>query len=199
MVIRDIGALVADVDGETGKETESLAANFMALKYACPVCNEVYYTEAEARKCRDQPYDNGGLKIGDIVVVPGAYHNRYELDDPWLAFEIPPDPKSKSHFDWAGYRVPYFVVTAIHGEHRNKHRCVVTLATLCGGELDVGWNPANGDGHKAMFRIDGHRCDANSTWIETIRELLEGCDPPESMRTEAAALAIIGISTRNLL
>ncbi len=199
--MRDIGNLVAELDYvETGVKVETLAAHYQPIQFACPVCGEIYDTQLAAEVCRDTPYDNGGLKIGDIVAVPGAFNNDYPLDDPWLAFEIPPDPTSRSHFARDGYRVPYYVVTSIYGERQNKHRCIVTLATLCGGYLGVGWNPANGDGHYSMFRIDGGKhCDAGSTWIESIRDLLVTCDPSASMRKEAAGLATIGISTRHLL
>ncbi len=198
--MRDIGKIVAECeDIRSGRETETLLDHWQPVKFACPVCNKVYVSHADAEDCRDQSYEDGGLKVGDIMVVPGKWRNDYSLDDPWLAFEIPPDLESRSHFDHSGYRVPYYVVTAIHKEWRNKHRCVVTLATLCGGNLHVGFNPADGNGHYAMFRIDGHRCDIGSTWIDTIKDLLATCDPPESVRKEAAGLAAIGISTRNLL
>ncbi len=203
--MRDIQAIVAAKikDGwrmEIGKEAETLVNQVSPIKFACPVCGETFATEKAAKKCRDQAYDDCGLKIGDIVVVPGAYRNDYGMNDPWLAFEIPPDPRSDDHFDRTGYRVPYFVVTAIHGDERDKHRCLVTLATLCGGELRLGWNPANGDGHEAMYRIDGgQHCDPSSTWIEDIREFLEKCEPSAQMREEATRLARVGISTTNLL
>jgi len=203
--MRDVGDLVAeyrdrlDPQVKSGVDTETIATHFQPLGFACPVCSAIYDTAGKAKNCRDQPFDNGGLKIGDIVVVPAKYHNMYEEDDPWLAFPIPPDPRSHSHFDRAGYMVPYYVVTAIHSEWRDPHRCVVTLATLCGGELQTGWNPATGRGHCAMYRIDGHRCDIGSNWFDVIQDLLEMCNPSEDMRDEARALAGIGLSTRNLL
>lgn len=200
--MRDIQAIVAakvkdDWRMKIGKKAKTLANQVSPIKFACPVCGETFATKKAAKKCRDQPYDDGGLKIGDIVVVPGAYHNDYPLNDPWLAFKIPPNPKSNSHFARTGFRVPYFVVTAIHGD---EHRCLVTLATLCGGDLRLGYNPADGDGHYAMYRIDGCKhCDASSTWIEDIRDLLEDCKPSAQMREEAARLARVGISTGDLL
>ena len=202
--MKDIEAIVAEYldrlnpQVKGGVEAETLPA-YQPIRFACPVCDQAFDTQIGAEVCRDQPFDDGGLKIGDIVVVPGKYHNMYEEDDPWVAFQIPPDPKSHSHFDRAGYMVPYYVVTAIHSEPRDPHRCVVTLATLCDGELQTGWNPANGDGHHAMFCIDGKNCDANSTWIDVIRDLLTTCKPSEVMRKEARALAGIRLSTRNLL
>jgi hypothetical protein len=193
--------IVAHGQIKFGAETETLPSPIDSILFACPVCGETFISMGQAEECQEQSFDTGGLRVGDIVVVPNAYHNDYALDDPWLAFEIPPDPKAESHlFSRAGYRVPYYVVTAIHAERHNKHRCVVTLATLAGGALHVGWNPANGDGHYAMFRIDGDQhCDLDSYWLEEIGHLLAECDPPESMLNEARALALIGISTRNLL
>lgn len=202
MKVRDIQAIVAakmkdDWQMEIGEKAKTLANQVSSIKFACPVCSKIFATEKAARKCRDQLYDDGGLKIGDIVVVPGAYYHYHNcsLNDPWLAFKVPPN-----FGDYTGYRVPYYVVTALHGDETDKHRCLVTLATLCGGELQVGWNPANGDGHLAMYRIDGGKhCDANSTWLEKIQELLETCEPSTQMQEEAARLARLGISTVNLL
>jgi hypothetical protein len=182
-----------------GQEVDTLANQMDPILFACPVCGNRFTTKEGATDCRDQPFDTGGLKIGDIVVVPGMARTNYDLDDPWLAFEIPPDPDSNSHFSRAGYRVPYFVVTAVHSEHRSEHRCLVTLVSLVGGCLQVGWNPANGDGHYALYRIDGGKhCDAGSLWIDTIGDLLD-CEPSSDMLEEAARLSRVGISTRSLL
>jgi hypothetical protein len=184
----------------SGIETETIADHYRPIRFACPVCATTYDTQLAAEVCRDRPFDDGGLKIGDIVVVPSKFHNMYEEDDPWVAFQIPPDPKSESHFDQTGYMVPYYVVTAIHSEWRDPHRCVVTLATLCDGELHTGWNPATGDGHCAMFRIDGgEHCDDGSNWIDVVRDFLTTCNPSGTLREEARALAGIRLSTRNLL
>jgi hypothetical protein len=187
---------------KVGDETATLPPKDSPIGYACPVCGEVYKTMEEAKKCRDQPFDDDGLKIGDIVVVPGA-HNYYHLrvDYPWLAFEIPPDPDSGCHFDHDGYRIPFFVVTAIHTD-REKHRCVVTLATILGGIIYEGWNPANGDGHYEVFKLDGsprNRENHSVYWVDRMGDLLEKCVIPEQVKKEAACLASLGISTRNLL
>jgi len=199
--MRDIRTLIsAHDDIKTGLEVDSLRDQFGSILFACPVCGSTFISMGQAEECQEQPFDTGGLRVGDIVVVPGKYSNTYKLDDTWLACVIPPNPESSSHFDRAGYRVPYYVVTAVHSEPHDRHQCVVTLASLVDGALHVGWNPANGDGHCAMFRIDGgQHCDAGSNWINDIGPLLNECDPPESMLQEAQALAIIGISTRNLL
>ncbi len=200
--MRDIQKLLADFpEGsfQIGLDVDNLTSQMQPLGFSCPVCGRVYTNGEAAIECRNQPYDTGGLKVGDIVVVPGMSRGYYELDDPWLAFEIPPEPDSDSHFVRAGFKVPYFVVTAVHTEHRDAHRCIVTLASLIGDSLQVGWNPATGQGHCAMFRIDGGKhCDIHSTWIDKIGDLLD-CKPSDSMLEEAARLARVGISTRSLL
>ncbi len=60
--------------------------SYMAIKYSCPICGETFMSEEEAKACRDQKYDTGGLEVGDIVVVPSGYRNGIPEDDPWLAF-----------------------------------------------------------------------------------------------------------------
>jgi hypothetical protein len=172
----------------------------MAIKSSCPICDRTFLSEEMAKACRDQEYDTGGLEVGDIVVVPSGYNNEIPEDEPWLAFTIPPDPNSDSHFDRAGYKVPYFVVTAIHTHYSNPHRCVVTLCSLAGDRLRCGWNPANGDGHLAMFRWDNdNHCAVNSLWLELIGELLDNCEPCDIVKREAAELAAMKISTTRLL
>jgi hypothetical protein len=169
------------------------------VKFFCPVCGEVFDTESKAIECRDQPFEDGGLKVGDIVVVPGQWTDWYDASDPWVAFEIPPDPKSNDQFDCERKMVPYYVVTAIHGKWRNPHRCVVTLVSLVSSALNAGWNPATGEYHDAMFRIDGGKhCDVDSVWIDTVEPYLN-CKPCKQLLEEAAWLARLGISTRNLL
>lgn len=198
--MRDIKALIDSLedDVKTGKNVDTLACQMDPILFACPICKKLFDTKAKAIKCRDQPFDTGGLKVGDIVIVPGEWNSWY-LDDPWIAFEIKPDPTSSNHFEHGSRMIPYFVVTAIHSNNREPHQCIVTLVTLCGG-IQVGWNPANGEGHLAMYRIDGGKhCDIDSTWIETITPYLEECKPSKQMLEEAARLARVGISTRNLL
>jgi hypothetical protein len=196
-------ALIARDDIQTGKDVLTLADQMAPLEFACPVCGEVYKTEAEAIECRDQPYDDGGLMVGTIVVVPGLYYCQWPLNDSWLAFVMPPDSDNENannHLAKGGYRVPYFVVTAIHAERGNEHQCLVTLASLCGGNLTVGWNPATGGGHYALYRIDGGKhCEGDSTWVELIEPYLSKCKPSPEMLDEAARMARLGISTRSLL
>ncbi len=184
---------------KTGKDAATLADQMEPIQHACPVCGEVYLTRSEALECRDKPFDDGDLMVGTIVAVPGK-SSQYPLDDPWLAFVLPADPDAKSHFDRAGYRVPLFVVTAIHGKPQDEHRCVVTLVSLCGSHLTTGWNPANGKGHFALYRIDGGKhCDADSLWHDIVKDHLAGCNPSDKMREEAKRLARIGISSDDLL
>lgn len=185
---------------KTGDEAETLPNQGAPIQYACSVCGETYPTLKEAKACRNQPYDDGGLEVGDLVAVPGVLGVSDEKDL-WVAWNIPADPTSTSHFDRAGRGVPLFVVTAKHADApRDEHRCLVTLCSLVGGHLRVGWNPANGNGHYALFRVrDGHRCDIGSTWYGVIKDSLDKCEPCARVKKEAAELAAIGISTRNLL
>jgi len=202
--MRDINDIVEIIrkhdDINIGVEAESLANQMEPVMYACPVCGKHYETVDEAEACRDQPYDDGGLKLGDIVVVPGKITYWMGVHDPWIAFTIPADPKASSHFERKDQHVPYYVVTAFHGDRDDAHRCLVTLCSLAGGAITVGWNPANGDGHHSLFRPNGDKhCDIGSTWIEAIGPYLEGLEPPAQVIEEAARLARVGISSRNLL
>jgi len=191
--------LHAMVSLRTGKNVATLADQMEPIQHACPVCGNVYLTRTEALKCRDKPFEDGDLTVGTIVAVPGK-SSQFPPDDPWMAFIIPPDPESDSHFHRAGYRVPLFVVTAIHGEPRSPHRCVVTLVSLVGSHLTTGWTPATGEGHLALFRIDGGKhCDVDSTWIDRVKDLLVDCNPSDKMREQAKRLARIGISSDDLL
>ena len=204
--MRNIEALINELNSEyhialIDDEYGTLPDPTMPVMYACPVCGNQYGTIREAAECRDQPYDDGGLKVGDIVVIPGTGHNQIALNDPWLAFAIPEDPESGSHFDRAGYRVPFFVVTAVHVEPKRAHRCIVTVASLYEGRLRVGWTPANGDGHYEVFKLTGERTSIghNDYWIDKMGMLLTQCVVPEQVKEEAAALAAMGLSTRSLL
>ncbi len=184
-----------------GDKAETLPDQNAPIGFACPVCGEVYSTLQEATECRDQPYDDGGLKVGDIVVIPGCCHYQICLDDPWLAFAVPGDPESASHFDRTSYRVPFFVITAIHAEKDQKHRCAVTVASLLGDSLRIGWNPANGEDHYEIFKLTGERVASrhNDYWVNKWGTLLAQCVVPEQVKEEAAALVAIGLSTRSLL
>lgn len=195
--MRDIQAMVTDLNHDCNNGT--LPDQTAPIGFSCPICREVYHTLQEAMVCRDQPYDDGGLKVGNIIVIPGVCHHKI-LDDPWLAFVIPSDPESSSHFDRAGYWVPFFVVTAVHAEPRRQHQCIVTVASLCDGALTIGWNPANGEGHYEIFKLTGkrNRGGHNDFWIDRMPDLTK-CVVPEQVKEEAAALAAMKLSTRNLL
>jgi len=194
------------VNIKIGDDAETLPDQTKHIGYSCPVCGKVYDIYEDAYDCRNQPYDTGDLKVGDIVVVPGAYHNVYVREgEPWTAFILPGDPNSKDPFDRRDHNIPYFVVTALHDDPSDPHCCLVTLCRPFignGGKryLRAGWNPANGDGHYAMFRVsDGKRNDVGSFWYEYIQDYLDKCEPCETLLKEAAELASIGISSRNLL
>jgi hypothetical protein len=204
--MRDIKALIDQRNSEYNialidDEYGTLPDQFMPVMYACPVCGDLYGTVEEAAECRDQPYDDGGLKVGDIVVIPGAWDNGIAPGDPWFAFAIPEDNTSNSHFDRAGYWVPFFVVTAVHVEPKRQHRCIVTVASIYGDRLKVGWNPANGEGHHEIFKLNGERNqgDKNDYWVDKMGMLLTQCIVPKQVKEEAAALAAMGLSTRCLL
>jgi hypothetical protein len=203
--MRDVKAIlecgIEDLYGvSAGDNVATLPPSYQAIKYSCPICGETYSTTLQALACRDQKYDTGGLRVGDIVVVPGAYNSGIEDDDPWLAFSIPPNLNSDSHFDRRGYKIPYYVVTAVHPEEGNEHRCLVTLCTFHGGVLNAGWNPANGDGHYAMYRWDSdEHCAVSSNWLEDIQEPLDNCEPCATLKREAAELAAHRISSTRLL
>jgi hypothetical protein len=185
---------------QTGKDAATLANQMAPIKLACPVCEKVYDTEAEAIECRDQPYDDGGLTVGTIVVLPSKWTTWYNPTDPWVAFTVPADPSNESHFRHDSQFVPYYVVTAIHGEERDPHRCIVTLSSLVSGVLSVGWNSATGEGHYAMYRLDGGKhCRPWPAWRTEIGPYLEGLQPPDQVVEEAARLARLGISTWNLI
>lgn len=199
--MRDIQRLIDKAKGfQIGDEAYTLPDQTAPIGFSCPICGKVYETEAEAIECRDQPYDNDGLSVGDIVIVPGKWNNNGDLNDPWIAFEISSVGDAESHFDHAGYKIAFFVVTAIHDESTPKHRCIVTLASLANGSLRVGWNPANGDGHYTLFKTDGvRRAYQNMYWPNRMGELLYQCVIPDQVREEAATLAALGIISRNLL
>lgn len=176
------------------------------IKYACPVCEKLYDKEIDAMDCRDMPYDDAGLKVGDIVIIPNssAYRGPAEGFEHWSAFFIEGDKTETSHFEHHGQWFPYYVVTGIHPEDRGRHRCVVTVMTLYGGALSGGWNLANGDGHHAMFhpgrpRSEQHS-DTGSTWWEMVRngermgKRFASAQPCATLLEEAKELGQLGIS-----
>jgi hypothetical protein len=169
------------------------------------VCGETYETASEAVACRDQPFDNADLEVGDIVVVPGKWRVWYDEDDPWVALVIPADPDSTSHFDHKPQRVPYYVVTAIHnGRSYDSHRCLVTLARFYTSpeddkrQVEAGWNPANGEGHHVILRL-GQDISDLYYYADKLGDLFYECEPSKELKREAAILAAMGISTDCLL
>lgn len=196
-----------------GENVDRLPQDVMTtpIKYACPVCNKLYDTEIEAITCRDEPYDDAGFGVGYIVIIPGA--NSYQPPDKaythWCAFEIEGSPRAPSHFDHNKQWFPYYVITAIHPDERDRHRCVVTVMTMFSGELCGGWNPANGNGHYSLFHwglTRPHQPPENNWYHWNIRRRgktfgnrIASAKPCAKLVREAEALAKIGISTENLL
>lgn len=194
-----------------GDKAARLPEGLTPLQYACPVCKELYASEIEAMQCREQIYDEAGLLEGDIMVIPGSqfYQPPAKGFEYWCAFSIEGDPNADSHFDHNRQWFPYYVVTTIHPEPRNPHRCVVTVLTMFKGEFHGGWNPANGQGHNAMFHPHAGRSkqhsDIDSTWWTMERDGIPMGDriicaePSDKLREQAQDLAKLRISTRNLL
>lgn len=195
-----------------GKDVDELPERFLVgIRYACPTCEKMYDTEHEAMQCRDQLYDTAGLNVGDVVVIPNSnfYTPPAEGYEHWCAFHIPGSPGARSHFDHDGQWFPYYIVSAIHPEERDPHRCVVTVVTLFSGEVYGGWNPADGDGHHSMFH-PGHKraeqhSDTGSTWWESKRHgktfgsRIVAAEPSSALLTDAKEIASVGISTEKLL
>lgn len=180
-------------------------------KYACPVCEELYDTHAEAVACGVQPFNEAGVRVGDIFIIPNS--NKYQGPAPgyehWCAFTIEGDPTESSHFDHTKQWFPYFVVTAIHRDDRNPHRAICTVVSLFGGDINAGWNPTDSDGHHSMFKpgLDDadQPTDVGSTWWEserfgkTMGERFASAQPCATLLAEAKQLADTRLSTRSLL
>jgi hypothetical protein len=170
------------------------------IQYSCPICQDVHDSELDAMECRDQPYDTGGMSVGDIVVLPGKWYS-YALvpEDPWTAFitdpDIPPDPCVRG-----ARTVPYYVVTSLHAQRSRPHRCLVTLCRIYTGDdgrrvLDIGWNPANSVGHYPMYSI------ARVGWVgentmQPLGDQLHRCKPSDKLKEEAAELASYRLQAR---
>lgn len=175
------------------------------IKYACSICKKLYDSEWEAIECRDQVYETAGLKVGDILIIPGAkfYGPPAAGYEQWNAFDM------HSHFDHEGQWFPYYVVSAIHPDKNYRHRCVVTVVTLHSGELYGGWNPANGNGHHALFhpgrkRGEQHSDHGSTLWGmkrhgKTFGSRIVAATPHASLIEQAQEIAALGISTEKLL
>jgi len=197
----------------TGENVDALPKDTMTMpiKYACPICNELYDTEIEAMACRDEPYDDAGFIIGDIVIIPGLnlYQPPNEDYKHWCAFEIEGSPGARSHFDHNKQWFPYYVITAIHPHDRDRHRCVVTVMTMFHGELCGGWNPANGNGHYSLYYPGRTRREQpkENNWYrwnlrrhgKTFGNRIASAKIKAKLLIDARELARIGISTENLL
>lgn len=161
----------------------------------------------EAEACKNQPIDFSGLNIGSIVIVPSQCEYREgRIDKDWLAFVIPADPSSESHFDHMPRYVPYMVVTGLHLERRS-HSPRVTL--YCPTPLanrtdqydaarDYGWNPADGSGHRAMLKpglpLAQQNCSVGSSWAEWLDKTVQSAVPSSAL-LEAAKNVKPHIST----
>lgn len=197
---------------ESGEKVDELPEQVLTcLVYACPICKKQYDSELRAMKCRDQRYETAGLQVGDILIIPGSsfYGPPATGYEQWSAFDIPASPKAHSHFDHEGKWFPYWVVSAIHPDKSYRHRCVVTVVTLFTGELYGGWNPADGDGHHALFHPGRSRrvqySDHGSIWWTTKRHgktygsRILAAKPDPSLVVVAQEIADLGISTEKLL
>jgi hypothetical protein len=123
----------------------------LEILFTCPVCKNSYQTKKEAEQCRDQPVDFCGLATGSIVAIPSKASFGTD-DNRWTAYKIEANPKAKSHFDRVHQYVPFAIITATHFHSVDKHRPVVTvLVPRKNGDIDYGWNPANGQGHFGMI------------------------------------------------
>jgi len=185
-----------------GDEVETLPDKNDPTLHACPICKSLYNTATEAYECRNQPYDTGGLKVGDIVVIPGKYTTWYDENDPLVAFTIPADMSSSCHFDHNRQHVPYYVVTAMHPDRFDPHRCLVTVATLVDGKVSAGWNPANGDGLCSLYKV-GVKTECpehtNQEWHDRFAHFLDKLEPCAIVKEEARQLAAARIQSRCLL
>lgn len=195
----------------TGENVDALTENGIPINFACPICNELYDTEIEAMACRDEPYDDAGFVVGDIVIIPSV--NSYQPPDEayrhWCAFVIEESPRAKSHFNHNKQWFPYYVVTAIHPHDRDRHRCVATVMTMFHGKLCGGWNPANGDGHYSLFHPGRRKTQQpiKNDWYywnlrrhgKTFGNRIASAQLCVKLVREARELAEVGISTQNLL
>ena len=169
----------------------------LPIRFQCPICLKSYATVQEAETCRDVPTDWSGWRLGDLCIIPGTrrYYSTCISRPEWLAFTLPADPASSSHFDRTETFFPWWVVTALHRDRRDRHRALITVSTLAFGKLYDGWNPADGDGHHAMYRPGvpeaEQRSAASSTWWQHpgIAERIMAAVPPDAVLKDAVVLA----------
>ena len=173
------------------------------ILFTCPVCNTSYDTPEEAENCRDRPYDIAGWSVGDLVLIPGKWLYQKASRPEWIAFTQPADSESPSHFNHRDTYHPWWVITHIGPEDRHPHRPVVTVCSLAEGRLHHGWNPANGDGHHAIYRpgvpeIEQHAV-GGSCWWKWAGNWILTANPPKVVVQEAEQLAAMGIYSSLLL
>jgi hypothetical protein len=185
----------------TGEYAEALPSTRGSIRYCCPVCGNEFSNPANAVACRNRYFDTGSLCVGDLLIIPNTWCRAYKEDDPWVAFVVPANPASDDYGDHMPRPMPYFVVTAVHVDQNDSHKCVVTVCTLAGGSLRAGCNPANGEGHYEMHRPRWFNPGASKKmyWEDRITDLVTNCEPSETLKEEAAALSAIKISTTLLL
>ncbi len=173
------------------------------ILFTCPVCNTSYDTQEEAESCRDQPYDIAGWSVGDLVLIPGKQVYQKATRPEWIAFTHPADPESPSHLDHHDTYHPWWVITHIGPQPRDPHRAVVTVCSLANGDLYDGWNPANGDGHHAMYRPGAPEREQHavggSCWWKWVGNWILDANPPKVVVQEAEQLATMGICSTILL
>jgi len=188
---------------ETGQSPQIL--------FQCPVCHSNYSMRYDAVTCSKKLFDRGGLTVGDLLIIPGT-RTSWEVEkglEHWIAFKIGADSEENSHHEHVDHYHLWWVVTAMHSCFRNPHRCVVTVATLGYDNVYARWNPANGDGHHAMYHynrpIEEQFGYTGSTWWDMSRngktygQRIMEAQPSALLVEQAKELSDLGISSSNLL
>lgn len=187
------------------------------IQYACPVCEKVYENSILAHDCANQPVETYGLKVGDLLLIPGKHvHNgNFDAKRPdWIWFQVAADLDSRDHFDRYPHVYLWWVVTALHMDLHDRHKVVYTVVSLANNQLWGGYNTFGGHEHAFVPGLpmekqpyahrdhDGKINDYYWTKVrngKTIGERILAATPSDTLRAEAAELAAIGISTTNLL
>jgi len=122
----------------------NIMSNPLPILYGCPICREFHDTVEAAEACRDQEFFTAGWRPGDWVLCPAGWHGWVE-DPRWVAFEIPADPKSESHWDRVHQYHAWYVVTCVERRVRDPHVAAVHIATGAyseKGHVRAGWTTA---------------------------------------------------------
>lgn len=170
--------------------------------YACPICDEHYPTVEAMLDCLNTPPKPGRFKVGDIVLV-GDWKCRPDWrGSPWVAFTIPPRPKSPDHFKHVEQFFLWHVITSLWNK---KHDEVASLVSLPSeDEISYGWNPTTSGGHHGMFTeaevtagafLAGHSND----YYEKEFKGITIAPPSRALRAEAKILADAGLVITNLI